>query len=83
MLAVTSTGLRHAQAVGLGDVVHHPFDRVPTFLERGGAKQQHELVAAQARHHVVPAGPVAQRAPQAVRQLDQQAIAGLDGRSGR
>ena len=78
MLAVTITGPAPTpRRVGLADLVQHALDRVPALFERGGAQQQHELVAADARDHVVAAGPRAQRAPHAVRELDQQAVAGL------
>ena len=66
-----------AEAVGHGDVAHDALDRVAAFLQRGGAQQQHELIAAEPRHRIVAAGPVAQRAAQALGQVDQQAVAGF------
>ena len=50
----------HAEAVRHRHVAHDALHGMASFLERGSAQQQHELVAAQARHRIVAAGPVAQ-----------------------
>ena len=65
------------QRIRLRDIAHHPLDGMPALFERRGAQQQHELVAAQARHRIVAACPMAQRAAQPLGQLGQQPVAGL------
>ena len=63
------------ERVGLRHVAHHALDGVPAFLECGGAQQQHELVATEPRHRVRPHRGAAQRAAQALAELDEQAVA--------
>ena len=78
MLAVISVGPAPTpSAYGLAYLVQHPFDRVAAFVERGGAQQQHELVAADARDDVVTAGQRAQRTAHPFGELDEQAVAGV------
>ena len=69
--------LDEAERVGLRHLAQDALDGMPAFLERGGSKQQHELVAADARDHVVATGPRTQAAAHAAGQIEQQAVAGF------
>ena len=74
---------RQADLARSRDLLQHALDRVVALTQRGGAQQQRELVAADARGHVVAAGPGAQRGLDALGQADQQQVADRSDRGVR
>ncbi len=66
---------RRVDGIGHGDHAQHALDGQAGLLQGARAKQEHELVAAEAGRHVRPRAAAAQRAAQALREFHEQAVA--------